>query len=335
MRKTTIDRGRKAIALIRQGETFTKAALLAKIDIRTLKKVMRKLKVRRTRKKGRLYIVTEYYKRVIDRLIYYMMGGWSATRAAHASHTTIRTMRKMFVRVKGRRRSVIVRPDGRYKLNVYKTHGYPAVFYGRLRSRHDNTYTGTTVFKREVRDDELRDDGYANILWQVDFDPFTSTMLADDVCEHYPERILALLRAYLMKPISVNDKAVNKDIRKMARTRAKYVVETMLDIPESDLGKLFAGTLDKTVTRLEMILGHAGVGFEELVLCGIDEDYTKADYYSPTDLMKNRRRPVDVGYFTIIVRRKNRSLSYPPVPVRIPFKHDLVAEAKLPRRAPG
>jgi len=253
MKKDTMKRAQKVLTLMRKGISLTAAARMAKIDPRSVKKAMRVLKVQKKKKKGRIYLITQYYEHLIDKMIYLMSAGMSATSASRALRTTLPTMMKMFVVVKGRRRSLLKKVGQRYILNVYKINGYPTVFYGRLVA-----HTGNILGRTDIDKNEPPDDDYANIMWQIDFDPFKTTLLPNDVCRHYPEIVMEELREYLLKSRSVNDKTIKFGKKKdTIAKRAKWVAdkrreyaEDMFKIDESDVERLALGRKVSGTTNL-------------------------------------------------------------------------------------
>jgi len=335
MKKDTIKRAQKVITLMRKGISLTAAARMAKIDARSVKKAMRILKVQKKKKKGRIYLITQYYEQMIDKMIYLMSAGMSATRAAHYLRTTLPTMLKMYVVVKGRRRPLLKKTGSRYILNVYKINGYPTVFYGRLIA-----HTGNILGRTDIGKNDAPDDDYANIMWQIDFDPFSTTLMPDDVCKHYPEIVMEELRDFLLKRRSVNDKTVKfgkkketiaKRAKWIADKRSEYA-EDMFKIDESDVGRLALGRkVSGTTNLLDIIFGQYGVEFETDVDCGLDDRNAISEYLSPTEFKKKAKKVSEDGAFEIIVRRKNRALHYPDIPLMISVKKNLIKESDVPR----
>lgn len=198
MKKTTIERAKKALRLMEEGVSFTKSAKAVKMKPKTLKKALRTLKVKTRKVRGKVRLYKKLRKERIDLVIYYMMGGWSATRACQQVRTTLRTVLHQTVKVNNRKRAVIVKGKGPYYiLNVYKIYGYHTVFYGRLLSTDLGIPVTGEKNPREPETDETKlkfpDPAYKNIMWQLDFDPFTSTLLNVDVCEHYPQPVMDVL----------------------------------------------------------------------------------------------------------------------------------------------
>jgi len=303
MKQVTLDRAKRALRLIEEGVSLTRAAKAVKMKPKTLKKALKKLQVRTRKVKGRYLLLRKVYKEKIDKVIYYMMGGWSATRACAYSGTTLRTMRKVTVKLTrtGKASRLLTKTKGGvyYRLNVYKVHGYPTVFYGRLMSLGEvvdertgkrnapipisgKKYPGPV--ERDPGNLKFDDPNYYNIMWQLDFDPFHSTVLPEDVAEHYPGIIMRALHAELV-----------------------------------DTGALFK------------IFVHC-TGFSEKVECGVDMRGMDEEYMSVTEF---RRRAVrkDVGLFEVIVRgAHNMDEHYPDPAQPIEFKHDLRKEEKIQRR---
>jgi len=337
MRKSTLKRARRAVELMKEGLSLTEASAGAGIDPRTLKKALKKLNIRRVKRRGKHYIIDEYYKDRIDRFIYYMMGGYSASRSAKLAHTTLSTMKRMKVEINNKKRKVITKKkdEHRWKLNVYKLNGFHTVFFGRLMTRFGNTVTGSWDDDDEINAEEL-DDDYANILWQIDFDPFTTSMIADDVCRFYKQRVMKLLRDFFLRPVGVDNSDVESKVRKMCRTRPEYMSEKMLKIDLGGVESIARGATPTgvKVTRLEAIFGQAQITFDDNAKCGVDKRDVEEEYMSPTEFKKTKnRKRTDIGKFIVQVRRKNVTHYYPSKPMPIPFKHDIVAERKLPRRS--
>ena len=334
MKKDTMKRAQKVLTLMRKGISLTAAARMAKIDPRSVKKAMRVLKVQKKKKKGRIYLITQYYEHLIDKMIYLMSAGMSATSASRALRTTLPTMMKMFVVVKGRRRSLLKKVGQRYILNVYKINGYPTVFYGRLVA-----HTGNILGRTDIDKNEPPDDDYANIMWQIDFDPFKTTLLPNDVCRHYPEIVMEELREYLLKSRSVNDKTIKFGKKKdTIAKRAKWVAdkrreyaEDMFKIDESDVERLALGRkVSGTTNLLDIIFGQYGLEFEPDVDCGLDDRNAMSEYLSPTEFKKKAKLSED-GAFEIIVRRRDKAFHYPDIPLLVPVKKNLIKESDIPR----
>lgn len=332
VRKDVVERVEKVIELMKEGMDLTSASKAVGTDVRTVKKVMKLLKVGRKKRKGRVYIITEYYKGVIDKMIYLMSGGWSASRSVRTLHTTLTTMKKMKVAVDGVAQQLLDTTDGRYSLNVYKIYGYPTVFFGRLKSNAGNVVTETTPRKLELEPDDIRDDDYANILWQIDFDPFRSTLMPEDVCEFYPQKVLAAIRDELIKkkyPLTHPKvfKGVASLVSRIDATGDKSVTKGRLGVGSaSDIP--FSSVM---VSMLDIIFGQIGADFDEEVECGIDDRGVTEKYLTRTDFETNNK-VTDDGAFEIIIRRRSRSYIYPSKPYIIPYEHDLEMEALVPRR---
>ena len=312
---------------MKKGIIMSEAAKLAKTDTRTMKKVMKILGVLRKKKKGKVYIVTEYYKKLIDKMIYLMCGGWSASHAARELHTTLKTMMKMSVLVDGRARPLLETSGGRHILNVYKVYGYPTTFYGKL--HHDKEdergvktksilTTRMPTQKEPPNDDDYPEDDYASVLWQIDFDPFHSTLMEHDVIEHYPPKILKWLREELVNTTTKAPAKISAMHR--AHQHTHYVDEKL---------KETGGTLSLLDDIFKNIIG---TDFSDIIQCGIEDRGITEKYMTPADFNTYSKK-VDDGHFVVNVwRAGGRHWFYPNPPLVMKYEHDLKDESKVKRK---
>jgi len=322
MKKDTIERGEKALELMEQGYSLAQAAREVGIRPRNVKKVARLTGWRIKRVKGRIRVESKYYQDLADRMIAFMMAGYSATAACKYLHTTLRKMSTVKLKVtSGRRRNIIIKQKGRYRLNVYHIVRYSIVFYGRLKSRKENVITGTTPFKFDLEEDDFEDDRYANILWQLDFDPFTTGLPPHLVGPFYAKAVLDTLESTFMRHSAPNNDRERNTLREFSQYRDRSEI-TKLEMIFKQVKVHFDGTVACMLRNLSV--------FDEEVSVGIDTRDADVEYVTPTEFSK-RCSVIDRGRFEIIVRRLNRSYNYPDPPAAMDFKHNLKDEKRASR----
>lgn len=154
-----------------------------------VKKVMRQTQVRMRRKGRKVQLKKEVSPKLLkkaDAVIALMMSGRSASKACKMAGTTLKKMADIkLATVMGQNRHFIKKDNGRWKLRLYRIAMYSTVFYGKLINTYGNIMGA---------DDENEDENYAHILWQFDFDPFTTTLPPPELAEHYSPLLLQHLR---------------------------------------------------------------------------------------------------------------------------------------------
>jgi len=327
VRSDAMDRAKEAIKLMDKGLPITQACKKAGTSYSTVRKVMRKLKrrVKLTRTpKGRKRVIVDAHKiekaQCVARRMQYE--GVTATQATRECHTTIRTVRD--VRIDGCPLLRYSSRLGRYQLQIFEVNQYAVVFFGRLRNVGSPiaiTYTTPLDEPAKVDKTALRDDDYASIMWQYDFEIFHSTLSPEDLCEYYMDKVLAFLQG------EVVDKRISKTLVSwLARFDAKGL-DTLVDagvISRTEADEIMAGTRPYDISVLEEMF-KLGVVLDEEIKCGCDDRH-KVTEWACKSTVRKKDPYIDDGRFQVLVLRRSGTARYPPVPRKIPYSHRLLEE---------
>lgn len=248
-------RALRAIALmVQQGYGIMAAANRAGSSRRSIHKYMKYAGIKFSIRKSKMEIVKTMEQKIYE-FVLHMSRGESATQAAKNAHTTIKTMSRK--ELEGH--SIIVRDNGRWKLNVFPLYKHSIVLYGHIIGLGDN------IQGKYEEHGRLESPDAPSIWWQIDFDMFESTLPDNEVGEFWTPYIVEWLRDELQMPVEVNDVLAFRFLSN----------EDVFDHAE-ELGRIVDG--DLMVSRLENVMSRYNVRIHDYVNYGVDDNHLNREF---------------------------------------------------------
>ena len=296
-------RALRAISLmIDKGVGIMKASALAKSSRRSVKKYMKLFGIRTRKGRGGKLVIVKTLEQRMHEFIRYMIAGDSATSAAIKANTQIRTMKKQLIDGE----PIIVKEDGKWKLNAYPVYNHSLVIYGYIVGM-DGQIQGN-----HEEDGVIKSPNAPDIWWQIDFDEFKSTLPDFEVGDFWSPIIVEYLRDTLELPLVANETLAerflgNEDVLSDAIFKERV----------DDDGNMLLSPLENILSRYEIKLGGD-------INYGVDDNHPNRDieYITKSKLGETSA----LGLFQVFFV-KDTPETYPPEgPLEIEFPYNLKEE---------
>ena len=301
--------------MTRNGWGIERASIYAKTTRRTVHRYAKHLGIKLKGKDGvALKVIRPPKTKVTDFLIQ-MHKGKSATAAAKSLKTTVRTMAKQ----EWNGTPIMTKVGNRWVLNLIPVTDKAIVYYGKLIGFKD-AVQGRGVLAgpdaNKPKNKNKKDEDYADIWWQLDFNAFASTLPLEQVAEFWQDEVMKRLKRRL-------EDLLHKDISLVAKFKTNS--EVAADMASKGRTGNRISELEKQTKRYDLTL-------DDEVTHAVDDRFNinaGLTFIPKADFVKGNKatKRTAIGKFQMFYMTKNSFVVYPKNgPLRLPFGYDLADE---------